>query len=370
MKKPAPPKTVTLLDVARAANVSKTTVSNVFARPERVRAELRERVVAAAASLDYDGPDPKARLLNSGKVGAIGVVPPATGMTWVFANRYMSDFLTGVGEVCEPRGVGISLVYDDGGSGTWGVKSAVVDGFILSNIRQAALIEPARRRKLPFVVMDVDGGRDVRSVRIDDRGMARDMARHLLALGHRRIGVLSCGRETIAPVFHAGKGSPRRMVMSFSSDDDRIAGIGDALAEAGLAIDDMPIVEGCGNAEEAARFGGAAALLLDRAPDITAVIATSVDLGQSTLIEARRRGIDVPGQLSVISVDNSPESALTDPPLTVAAEPAREKGYSAAELLFETGPARQVVLPTPLIVRESTAPPPDFAARGKKKRTR
>ncbi len=80
---------VTLLDVATAANVSKSTAANVFNRPERVRPELRARVEAAAAKLGYTGPDPRGRLLSSGKVHAIGIVSGSPGLSWIFSDLYM-----------------------------------------------------------------------------------------------------------------------------------------------------------------------------------------------------------------------------------------------------------------------------------------
>ena len=64
----------TLMDVARAAGVSRSTVSNVFNNPDRVRAEVRERVEAAARQIGFGGPDPKGRLLQAGKFNAIGVI--------------------------------------------------------------------------------------------------------------------------------------------------------------------------------------------------------------------------------------------------------------------------------------------------------
>ena len=92
---------VTLADVAKAARVSKATVSNVFSRPERVRVEMRERVEAAAEALGYGGPDPRGRMLSSGKVNAIGVVPPAAfGISLFFKDPYAQLFLAGVSEVC------------------------------------------------------------------------------------------------------------------------------------------------------------------------------------------------------------------------------------------------------------------------------
>jgi DNA-binding LacI/PurR family transcriptional regulator len=155
-------KPVRLSDVARAAGVSKATASNVFSWPERVRPELRERVATAALSLGYAGPDPKGRLLSSGKANAIGVVTPGTfGISNGFRHPYMRDFLAGVADVCEERGAGLSLVSGIDDQKAWGIRNALVDGFILSRIEEIELIEPAVRRRLPFVVMDVDAGPDV-----------------------------------------------------------------------------------------------------------------------------------------------------------------------------------------------------------------
>ena len=78
----------TLLNVARTAGVSRSTVSNVFAHPERVKAEVRKAVERAAVELGYLGPDPKGRLLRSGKVNAIGIIPPGQwGLPIPFAIR-------------------------------------------------------------------------------------------------------------------------------------------------------------------------------------------------------------------------------------------------------------------------------------------
>src|ERR1700755_1055988 len=119
-------KTVTLLDVAKAANVSKSTVANVFNRPKRVRAEVVTRVKAAARELGYAGPDPKGRLLSNGRVNAIGIVPPAdAGYSWVFRNFYMSELLHGVANACEPRGVALTLLIAKDRTGSWQMQNAV-----------------------------------------------------------------------------------------------------------------------------------------------------------------------------------------------------------------------------------------------------
>src|SRR5262249_32260576 len=134
---------VTLSDVAAAARVSKATASNFYSRPERMRPALRERVAEAARVLGYEGPDPRGRLLSSGKVNAIGVVPPsAFGISLFFRNAWTQTFLSGIAEVCEARGVGLSLVSGRSDQIAWGIESAIVDGLILSSVDQVEFVAP------------------------------------------------------------------------------------------------------------------------------------------------------------------------------------------------------------------------------------
>ena len=267
-------KAMTLLDVARAANVSKTTVSNVFSRPERVRPALRARVEAAARELGYAGPDPKGRMLSSGKVNAIGVVPIGNfGITLFFTHEYNNAFLAGVAQTCEERGVGLSLV--SGRQGEWGVNDALVDGFIFETVEQIDLIEPARRRRLPVVVSGV-AGPDISSITIENRKGAREVTRHLLELGHRRFVVASVLWEFRRPVFHPPSSTPRRFDAAGPPMVERMAGVADALAEFGLSLDDMPVMEACGTLEEEVAFDiNGAAVVLDKVPEATAVSSTA-----------------------------------------------------------------------------------------------
>ena len=168
VKPPAKPK---LADVARIAEVSVATASNVFAHPERVRPAMRERVEAAARALGYLGPDPTARLLRAGKVNAIGVIPPGTGgCTTRCATRSTSQFLLGIAQACDEAGVNLLVSCD---LHRPGAASAVVDGFIFTRIEHMGDVEPARLRRLPFVVMDSDPGPEVNSVRVDARAGCR-----------------------------------------------------------------------------------------------------------------------------------------------------------------------------------------------------
>ena len=189
-------KTVTrLIDVANAAGVSRGTASNVFNNPAMVRAELRERVLAAARQLGYLGPDPKARLMRSGKVNVIGVMAPAQwGVTNSLRNPVYAQFLLGVAEACDEVGASLLVVPDDPANG--GIRTSLVDGFIFGRVEHLDLLKLAKLRNLPFAVVDFDAGPDINAVRVDARSGAYDAAKHLLELGHRRFGILSLPPRT------------------------------------------------------------------------------------------------------------------------------------------------------------------------------
>jgi DNA-binding LacI/PurR family transcriptional regulator len=347
-------KSVRLADVARAAGVSQGTASNVFARPELVRAEVRARVEAMAKSLGYHGPDPRGRLLRAGRVNAIGVVV-MDNLTYFFNDPFNREFMTGVSEICDEKGAGLALVSAiNKGTAAWTIGSAVVDGFIVQCIEDGdRLLDMARRRGLPFVAIDIDPGPDANAIMIDDRGGARMAVEHLLALGHRRFGILSleiAGDGRTGPVDRA-----RREAVRYGATRDRLLGYEDVLGAAGIGLDQVPIIEALNDHAGAAE---GARMLLDLAPGITAVLAMSDVLGLAVLDEARRRGIKLPGGLSVIGFDDVPEAARSEPPLTTIAQPIVEKGRLAARMIFDNGPPRRETLPVRLVVRGSTAPPP------------
>jgi DNA-binding LacI/PurR family transcriptional regulator len=347
----------TLLDVAKAARVSKSTVANAFNQPKRVRPELLARIEAAARELGYAGPDPKGRMLSSGKVNAIGVVPFGHfGIAQFFKNPYQRDFLAGVAQACEERGVGLSLVSGRDDQEAWGIRSALVDGFVFTGIEQVEFLGEGNPRGLPFVVMDFDGAPNINSVSVENRDGARQATRHLLELGHRRLAIALVLYSFRPPIFHAPSKSKRRLEVA-PPLLEKLAGVADALAEAGISIDDVPLAEACGTPEEEAAFGNGAAMLLDKAPGATAIIALNDNIALSIMREAKKRGLEIPRDLSVVGFDDAPEAALADPPLTTIRTSAAENGRIAARLLLDGGPPRQILVPVKLVVRSSTATP-------------
>jgi DNA-binding LacI/PurR family transcriptional regulator len=151
----------TLKDVARAAGVSRSTASYVYNNPERVGRTTRLRVEAAARQLGFAGPDPIGRLLRAGKVNAIGVIAPGVfNMAGMFTG-YFPRFLAGIAEICDEFGANLTLVSGLVDDKTFGIRNALVNGFILSPPHDDELIGSVEFRKLPFAVIDTDGRADV-----------------------------------------------------------------------------------------------------------------------------------------------------------------------------------------------------------------
>ncbi len=340
----------TLVDVARAAGVSRSTASNVFSHPERVRADLRKAVETAARSLGYFGPDPKGRLLRDGKFNTIGIIPPGKwGVADGLRNPVFHQFLLGVAEACDEVGASVVLIPDKAGSG--GIGAALVDGLIFGRISQLAETEPARLRRLPFVVVDADGGPGIASVKVDARLGACLTARHLLDLGHRDFAIMSFRRVHGPPRYHPPGAARGVEATGMEIDQEKYLGYGDALAEAGIDIETVPMLQA--DPWET----NAAALLLDAAPAATAILSMSVMQAIAVIAEARRRGIDVPRELSVTGFNDIPEAALCVPPLTTVDGMGRDKGLVAARMILEGSLPRNDVIVPRLITRASTAPP-------------
>lgn len=341
---------IKLIDVARLANVSRSTASNVFSNPARVRPAVRAKVAAAAEALGYGGPNPRGRLLRSGKVNSIAVVAPRDwGVDDSMRNPVFAQFLRGVAQACDQAGASLVIVPDK--HDHKGVASALVDGFIFGRIEHMNQLDPARLRKLPFAVVDFNAGPEINSVMVDARAGARTAAEHLIGLGHRRFGILSFLRGAgTAKLYPPGEGRDPSMA-GMPLDQDKLAGYAEALAGAGVRIDDVPVVQAD------PWDSGAAPLMLDAAPDATAFLSMSVMQALALVKEAQRRGMNVPGDISVIGFNDSPEATLSNPPLTTIDSRIVEKGRIAAALVLAGEHGKQHILQPHLLTRGTTAPP-------------
>jgi DNA-binding LacI/PurR family transcriptional regulator len=337
---------VRLRDVAERAGVSVGSASQAFGRPELVSDDVRRRVLAAAEDLGYPGPDPVARRLRTGRAGAIGLIF-AERLGYQFTDPTSPAFLRGVARGMEEAPSGLLLVpdsrYREEAART--VREAAVDGFIIySTPQNDPRVDAALGRRLPIVTVDQPRGAQTPFVGIDDRAAARSAAQHLRELGHERVGVLSFV-TTLDP---GG-------ALALDLTNERLAGYEEGL---GPAWDPELVRVVRPNAPEPAREATLELLRLPRPP--TAILAMSDILALGALEAAAEGGVAVPEQLSVVGFDDGPAAEHSAPPLTTVAQPHEEKGRLAAQWLLEDiergaePKRREQILPTQLVVREST----------------
>ncbi len=356
---PQPRQRLTLADIATSLGVSKTTVSNAFSRPDQLSPELRARVLEAAREAGYAGPDAFARMLNTRRAGAVGLILPES-LPFALDDPVVGELLRGIADACEERGLGL-LVVPGGlhGADPRLVAGIAVDGFVAYSLpRGHAGLEAALGRSVPIVVVDQPRMPDVATVAVDDTGGAREAARHLLALGHRRFGIVTLPCQTDG---YTGPGDPARVASSaFDVTAARFAGYADALAEAGVAVADVPFYECAHGSEELGAQAAGHLLALEDRP--TAILAMSDRLAMGVMAAARAAGLAVPGDLSVTGFDDIAAAARARPALTTVRQELRLKGYAAARLLLDA-PAGvspggdDFGLPLELVVRRSTAAP-------------
>jgi len=349
---------VTLQTIADRLGVSRMTVSNAFSRPDQLSAALRHRILAVAGQLGYSGPDPAGRTLSRGRSDTIGVLFTDT-LSYAFSDEVATTFLSGVAGVLEDEGVGLTVLSTPRGDEMAGaVQRAVIDGLIVYSVdADSPGLKAARQRDLALAFVDQSPEAAVPSVNVDDRSGARAAAEHVIGLGHRRLGFVlnSAGLDTalvdldIVPPHHVVA--------------ERLTGWREAAQAAALPRPLAAHVPVNGRAEGAA----GAALILDAEPRITALLCLSDAMALGALDTLRVRGLRVPDDVSVVGFDDSRAAALADPPLTTVRQPVAEKGGAAAQLLLDaltrrdaraTAPASSIVLPTELVVRASTGPPP------------
>jgi DNA-binding LacI/PurR family transcriptional regulator len=344
---------VTLKTVADRVGVSAMTVSNAFSRPDQLSAALRERILAAAAELGYVGPDPAARTLARGATGTVGILLTESPR-YAFTDEFSTAFLAAIAAELARHGLALTLLPPGRAGTVIPARDVAMDGALAYSCRPGVDgVDWLRRRGLPLVMVDQQPEPGYTSVNVDDRAAAAAAAQHLLDLGHRRIALLTVGRgEEAEP-------GPEDFLVSRS----RLHGWLDVLVPAGV---DPAVLRSPVSAQE---DGAAAVRELLAAPDRpTAVLCFSDALAAGVVRAAEDLGLRVPQDLSVVGYDDTPLAGLLRPALTTVHQDAAEKGrIAAAELAAavarhragEPPEVRHIVLPTELVVRGSTAPPPD-----------
>ncbi|MEV6033719.1 LacI family DNA-binding transcriptional regulator [Nonomuraea sp. NPDC052116] len=344
---------VTLQTIADRLGVSRATVSYAFSRPDQLSDGLRQRIMEVADELGYAGPNPTARSLRLGRAGALGLLFSET-LAYAFADPYAIGFFQGLATAAEDAGVGLLILplpHGDRRSET--VRDAVVDAFCVMSLPDGhpALAE-VLARKLPVVVVDEPYVPGHPFVGTDEPAAAAAAARHVLELGHRRIGVAMVGLHDDG---HTGWASRERQEGAvFEAMRRRAGGYRQACEEAGIDWSGVPFYEVARNSREAGRKAGHA--LLGRDPRPTAILTNTDVLALGVLDAAADLGLAVPGELSVVGFS---DSAAEEAGLTTIRQAKQEMGAAAGRLLLSGAAAEpeRLVFPHELIVRTSTAPP-------------
>ena len=344
-------KTVTIRHVAAEAGVSIQTVSRVMNSGPNVSEAVRARVMAAVDKLHY-APNMAARRMGGNKSDLIVALNDRmrTLDNWRSGrgNDWVDQMLFGAMQACEAHGYRMMLeLLDAEAPGVERRVGAVLasfrpDGVILTpphsdNPQIAALLEA---RSVPFARLGASEAPSGFNVCMDEREAARTATGHLIGLGHRRIGFVA--------------GSPL-----YAISRARLDGYRQALAEAGVAVDQALVAQGDFTFESGL---AAAEALLGLAEPPTGVVASNDEMALAVLHIARRDGVAIPERLSLVSFDDTPSERFAAPPLTAIRQPIAAMAGKAAELLITRrqpeGPDdRRHVLPFELVVRESTARP-------------
>jgi DNA-binding LacI/PurR family transcriptional regulator len=340
---------VTLKTVAERVGVSSMTVSNAFSRPDQLSVALREKILAVAAELGYAGPDPAARTLARGATGTVGILI-TDSLRYAFTDEFSAEFLSAIAEELARGGLALTLLPPEGVGNVVPTRDVAMDGAIVYSCSVTADgLEQLRRRRLPLVQVDQPDDALLSSVKIEDRVGARQAAQHVVDLGHRRVALVGVGSE--ADLLDTG-----------NHLDQRVRGWRDALDPAGIE----PVIV---FSPQSTEDGGAAAVepLLTGPDRPTALLCFSDAIAAGALRAAQDAGLAVPRDLSVVGFDDSPLARRVRPTLTTVRQDAVAKGRATATLLIDAlarkragaePEIRHVVLPTELVVRESTATPP------------
>ncbi len=327
-----------MFDVARRAGVSHQTVSRVLNEHPNVRPETRARVVAAIGELGYRRND-AARALVTGRSRVLGVIAPRStlfgpvSMLAAFDEQAAAaGFAVSVGQVRTLDRAAIDQAVQRH------LDQRVAGLVVLAPVPSVEQALDGLPAGLPHVLINGDPARSASTVRIDQVAGARLATRHLLDAGHHT-------------VWHV------------SGPDDwydaagRVQGWRAELAAAG--IEAPPLMGGDWSAASGFRAGQ----LLARMPEVTAVFAANDAMATGVLRAMAEHGRSVPGDVSVVGFDDSPESGYLIPPLTTVRQDFESLAHESLRLLLEqlgtTGPAaeRRVAVAPTLVSRSSVAPP-------------
>jgi DNA-binding LacI/PurR family transcriptional regulator len=321
----------TIADVAREAGVSPSTASVVFSGKTPVSDATRRRVLDAAASLGYTGPDPRAASLRRGRSGIVGVVLEEH-LGAAFLDPVTRLTMDGLTDAVAPLGAGLLLLRDrpdaaertgdDEAASAPTLTTAPLDAAVLmgcsGGLRESLVA--VRARGIPVVVVEGDAGADVPQIRLDNREAQRQAASHLRGLGHARVAIVTLPLTTAR---ERGWTTPQsESGITVDVTRDRLAGARDVFPDA-------PAFASAGSSIDEGMTAGRVLFAADTRP--TAVLAQSDLLATGVIRAAEEAGLRVPEDVSVTGFDGVAVDGLAPYRLTTLVQPATDKGRAAGQ---------------------------------------
>ena len=328
-----PPKSFSIVDVAKTAGVSTTTVSHVINRVPTVTADNRRRVEAAIQQLHYR-PNPAAQRLAGGRNDTVGLVIPQFHER-IFGSYYAMEVIKGIGTVAER--LQLDLLLHITGDRNF-ARLPGVAGLLFMDVDEGGeLLDRTLDEGVPCVVINhFLEDLPISCVAIDNRAAAKQVVAYLAKLGHREIA-------TVTGNLKAQSGLARL--------DGYVVG----MKEHGLTIKEG-YIQRADYSPDAARAGAEA--LLGRKDRPTAIFAASDEMALAVIETARRLRLRVPEDVSVVGFDDNPIAASAPVPLTTVYQPLGEMGKTALQILHQHIAGKRkapfkVTLPIKLVERQS-----------------
>lgn len=324
----------TIRDVSKIAGVSVATVSRTLSKPDKVSEKTRQIVNDAIKKTNYK-PDILARNFRTRKSSTVVVLVPD------IANPFFSRVIRGIEQTAQRLGYAVLLGDTQGERDreiTYAnmVHTSQADGIIQLDCHIP--FEDKNDRTSPIVnACDCVRGTDMPTIQLDNVAAAKEMANHLIGLGHENIGIIS---------------GPENSTIT----NDRLRGFKTALENAGLNYNSAKRMYGDYSIPSGAM---AASDLLSLADAPTAIFCMNDEMAIGAIQQAKKMGLSVPHDISITGFDDISFSEFCDPPLTTISQPAEEFGSNAMEMLYdlindETPANKNIFLPFELVVREST----------------
>ncbi|WP_141881794.1 LacI family DNA-binding transcriptional regulator [Homoserinimonas aerilata] len=313
----------TLAAVAALAGVSRSTASLAFSGSGPVAATTREKVMAAAATLGYGGPDPMARSLRRGRSGIVGVVVEDR-LRDAFRDPMNIAMLDGLADETGTMGSALLLLTDTAEENA-PISTAPMDAVVLvgCSTRLDASVEVLRQRGIPIVAIEAEPMAGVLDVALDNQEASAAGARHLFELGHRDVAVVTL---PLGAAHASGPLMPdwEERATAFTAAE-RLRGVLKVFAS----------IRGWMAPASSTASGYTAGIALLTQPEgrPTAIIAQSDLLALGVIRAAEELGLNVPDDVSVLGFDGIRTDGYGTGELTTLVQPAVEKGRAAGRAI-------------------------------------